>query len=74
MDRFSKSEMTRMFRFLDHLRSGGSINMLGATIPLMQSFAMLRREDAKKVLILWMETFDDEKTVEDRVVLALKGE
>lgn len=43
-------------RFLDELRNSGTINMFGATEPLIEVFE-LDRTDAKRVLTYWMGSY-----------------
>ena len=50
------------FRFLDILRESG-INMFGAAPPLMEMFN-LEKAEAKTILIMWMETFNERKSKE----------
>lgn len=54
------SELMRdqVFQFLYRLRDEGKVNMLGATTRIMQEFN-LAREDARLLLIEWVESFDD---------------
>lgn len=43
--------------FLEKLRRSGETNMFGATPYLMKEFN-LTREEATKILVLWMSTYD----------------
>ena len=49
----------RMLSFLDALRESGSTNMFGATPYVQQMFPELSKNEARKVLTYWMETFSD---------------
>jgi hypothetical protein len=59
------SDMSQYFRYLDRLREIGSINMHGAAAPLQKAFG-LERVEANRVLDLWIATFDESKTAEER--------
>ena len=41
------------FRYLDHLRLSGEVNMMGAA-PYLQAAFGLDRHEARKVLVEWM--------------------
>ena len=43
--------------FLDGLRETGVTNMFGAASHLRQEFPALGKQDARKVLVEWMESF-----------------
>ena len=45
-----------MLDFLDNLRKSGVTNMWGAALYLEEEFP-LSHEDAKTVLVYWMQTF-----------------
>jgi hypothetical protein len=47
-----------VFRFLDFLREDGSINMFGAGPYIQESFGVNRNE-AKTLLLEWMDTFSE---------------
>lgn len=64
-----KESLTKKFLFLDALRESGETNMYGASLYLMTAFG-LERNDARDVLGLWMQTFDPNKSAEDRAALA----
>jgi hypothetical protein len=57
--------MAAYFKFLDRLRDMGSVNMHGAAPNLMKVFGITQTE-AMSVLNLWIDTFDDAKTPEER--------
>jgi len=44
--------------FLDNLRESGKTNMYGAGIYLERKFS-LRKEEATKILLYWMDTFSE---------------
>lgn len=46
--------------YLYSLRRSGVTNMFGAT-PYLQNEFDLNKQTAKKVLVYWMENFDEEK-------------
>lgn len=52
-------KVQEMFRFLDSLREGGSVNMFGASVPLREAYPDLSRRDAQQVVVAWMESFDE---------------
>lgn len=62
----SEKELTAYFRYLDSLRKAGSVNMFGAATYLMNEFCVDRHE-ARKILSLWMETFDADVSCKQRV-------
>ena len=45
--------------FLDELRETGAINMFGAAPYLAEAFEM-NKQEARRVLMYWMETFGEE--------------
>lgn len=49
-----------IFAFLDDLRDSGKINMFGAA-PYVEEVFGLERREARKVVIDWMESFNDRK-------------
>ena len=51
MDEKSK---TIMFNYLTRLRDSGKMNMWGASDTIMKTFG-LKRDDAKDILIDWMQ-------------------
>lgn len=63
---FTRNELISMFTFLDNLRESGATNMFGAAMDLVVMFD-LEKKEARAILAGWMETFDGESTVEDRV-------
>jgi len=46
-------------RYLDQLRKSGVTNMFGAVPFILLEFSNLNEQQAKQVLIYWMETFGD---------------
>jgi hypothetical protein len=48
-----------MLEFLDDLRESGVTNMFGARPYVEREFPELTTEQAKKVLIYWMESFSE---------------
>jgi len=55
-DSFSKEEV---FIFLDDLRESGETNMYGALPYILDNFPGIKREQARKLLVDWMEQFGD---------------
>jgi hypothetical protein len=51
----SDDDKAEMFEFLDELREGGTINMMGAARPLAAEFD-LPKSEAREVLFAWMES------------------
>lgn len=45
--------------YLDELRESGATNMFGATPYLMDEFPDLDKQQARSVLLYWMDTFSD---------------
>ena len=48
------------FDFIDELRESGVTNMFGAVPYLMDEF-ILDNEEAKDILVRWMESFNDQR-------------
>lgn len=63
---FSREELVNAFDTLDCMREQGSVNMFGASIPLAETLGWDESE-ARKVVVLWMKTFDEDKNVDTRV-------
>lgn len=51
--------------YLDDLRESGVTNMFGATPYLMAEFPELSKQEARKVLTYWMETFSTRHNKEE---------
>ena len=49
---------TKWLDYLDALRESGVTNMFGAASFLVDAFGM-KANDARKVLVYWMETFSE---------------
>ena len=49
--------MNDYFEFLEGLRESGKTNMLGATAFLLKAFPELTKNEARKVLIEWINSF-----------------
>ena len=45
--------------YLDQLRESGVTNMFGAVPFILLQFSNLNEQEAKQVLIYWMQTFSD---------------
>jgi len=67
---FSAYDFSEMFDYLDDLRFGGSMNMAGAAPALAEDYDTTR-EEARRVLELWMATFDENKTPQERATMSL---
>ena len=59
------------FLYLDELRDGGSVNMYGATSLLAQHLD-IDKYKAKDIWKLWIETFDEDMELEERIDMALE--
>lgn len=70
---FDKEILTEVFEYLDDLRESGATNMFGAA-PYVQANIGVSSKEARKLLSLWMDTFDGETSVEDRVAEVLSKE
>jgi len=55
------------FRFLDDLRESGVTNMFGASRFVQEEFPDLTAQEAKAVLLNWMETFGERHPVTEEV-------
>ncbi len=49
--------------YLDELRESGVTNMFGARPYLLRDFPELSQEQARKILLFWMETFSERHAV-----------
>jgi hypothetical protein len=65
--------LAEYFKFLDQLRVDGGINMF-ASPPVLADEYVISQAEAKKVFTLWMNTFNDHDSVEDRVARAQESE
>ena len=45
--------------YLDELREAGTVNMFGAAPTLMTYYDYLTKEEARKILAYWMDTFSE---------------
>jgi hypothetical protein len=64
-------QLNKYFAYLDRLRESGVTNMWGAGRYLQKKFAC-GSEDALKVLCMWMDSFDGDTKVSERVKKALQ--
>lgn len=55
--------MEEYFEYLDCLRESGVTNMFGATPYLVEEFS-IEKEEARKILKEWMDTFDERHPVD----------
>ena len=53
-----KQEWIEYYRYLEDLRQSGVVNMYGAT-PYLQEAYNLSYNDAKTILLNWMENYDE---------------
>ena len=61
-------QLIRYFKWLDDLRSSGDMNMFGAAPYLADAFG-LEKSAARKIVQQWANTFDPQKSAEDRARL-----
>lgn len=64
-------DLTEMFQYLDVLRKSGVTNMWGAGSYLEGAFNLSNKE-AGAVLFVWMETFSEDETPNERATKYLK--
>lgn len=64
---FTTDDLEYYFTYLDQLRESGQTNMYGGAQYLRSVYPELSKEESGKVLTLWMETFDNQNTVSERV-------
>jgi len=50
-------KINKYFQFLDNLRKSGVTNMFGAAPYLQEAYPELTREEAREILIKWMQSF-----------------
>lgn len=62
-------ELRSYFLYLDALRKSGATNMYGASSYLCRDWD-IGKEDAKTVLLMWMETYDGESSALERASIA----
>ena len=55
---FNHLDKELYFEFLNELRESGTTNMFGAGPYLEDEFPELNRQEAKEVVLEWMESFD----------------
>lgn len=60
-----RAELERYFKFLDRVRSSGATNMYGAA-PYLEDAFDLSRDEARRILMAWMRTFDGVTSAADR--------
>ena len=61
------------FKYLDKLRDSGAVNMFASGLYLSKNFS-LSDVEAGRIVGLWMTTFDESKSVEQRFHEATKKE
>lgn len=66
----SVEELVEFFEYLDELRESGATNMSGAT-PFIERKFSLPYKEAGAVLMLWMDTFNHDQTLEERAEAAI---
>jgi hypothetical protein len=63
-------ELTEAFGYLDELRQSGRCNMFGAS-SYLRAEKLWDVRKAREATLLWMETFSNDLTLEERVDKAL---
>jgi hypothetical protein len=58
MDNMEKDK-EEYLEFLDYLRDSGVTNMFGAVPYLLELFPELNKMEAKRILVEWMETYQE---------------
>ena len=53
-----------VFCFLNVLRESGVTNMFGATEYILEEFPEIKKNEARELLKLWMNNFDDDGNYE----------
>jgi hypothetical protein len=61
-----RNQLFEAFGYLDALRESGATNMWGASSYVQRNLSY-EKVEARNVAAKWMETFDGESTVEQRV-------
>ena len=59
---FNSEDLETYFAFLDNIREDGKINMFGAA-PVLQEVYGLTRQESRKILLEWMDTFSQRHSV-----------
>lgn len=59
---FNSESLEQYFAFLDSIRESGKINMFGAA-PVLQEVYGLTRQESRKILLEWMDTFSERHPV-----------
>lgn len=63
------NDLQKYFEYLDRLRASGVTNMFGSSTYVERHFDISIKA-ADQIVVKWMETFDEEKTIEERVKAA----
>ena len=58
----TEKDLETYFAFLDIIRETGQINMFGAA-PVLQEVYGLTRQESRKILLEWMDTFSERHPV-----------
>ena len=69
----SVGNLTEYFEYLDRLRESGVTNMYGAVSYLIRVYPGMTKQEARAVLVAWMESFSNSLPPGDRVAKALEG-
>ena len=64
-------KLIEAFEFLDELRDSGVTNMWGAT-PFIVSRFHYTYKKATEIHLMWIRSFDPEKTMDERLEVAFK--
>jgi hypothetical protein len=63
---YDRDQLIEGFEYLDDLRLSGRTNMFGAA-PYVERELGYTKNEARNITLKWMETFDGQSTVEQRV-------
>jgi hypothetical protein len=66
---FTNVELAKVFKFLDDLQESGRTNMFGAISWVMKTYPWDKKK-ADKALSLWMSTYKEGETIDQRVYKA----
>ena len=59
MQRESTAQEKEVFTYLNELRESGDTNMFGARSYIMAEFPEISAAEAKRILMLWMDNFNE---------------
>jgi hypothetical protein len=68
------ADLEQVFIYLDDLRNSGSTNMFGAVPHIATRFKEHSLSQLRRAWSLWTLSFDEEKSVKERVAIGLMKE